>query len=358
MAAPEPLAQPEERQPNPQPWRGGAGNRAVDDSLTNLQWLQGFSILTDGPEKPSASAPPEAPAGFGCPRQPPRRGHGLHGDSPATGKPAPSDTPSLCLLPLAPTPVDYRTDRQGKPPSSYATLISMSMRDSPQPRLSLSAICAWIMENFGYYRHTHPSWQNAIHHNLSLNKCFRKVPRQEGVWRGGGFWQVAPQDAGPCAEGVFQRRRLLAPPSASTQPGAALPEQGPPTSGTDPQGASRSRGSASSPPQAAEGPGRHNPLLRTRPVQSGLELTTALGSLAGLEEEAGLASLSKEGTPYAAGATLAGEGELPLCPEPCGEGAAEEEEKEEAVLGPPWAFEEEGACFGEGLLAKIQCWEA
>lgn len=52
--------------------------------------------------------------------------------------------------------------------------------------------------------------QNSIRHNLSLNKCFKKVPRQKDEPGKGGFWQIDPQYADMFVNGIFKRRRTSA----------------------------------------------------------------------------------------------------------------------------------------------------
>ncbi|NXN91925.1 FOXJ1 protein, partial [Rhinopomastus cyanomelas] len=104
--------------------------------------------------------------------------------------------------------IDYKVNPHIKPPYSYANLICMAMEASGEPKITLSAIYKWITDNFCYFRHADPTWQNSIRHNLSLNKCFIKVPREKGEPGKGGFWKLDPQYADRLKNGAFKKRRV------------------------------------------------------------------------------------------------------------------------------------------------------
>ncbi|CAF0729326.1 unnamed protein product [Brachionus calyciflorus] len=92
---------------------------------------------------------------------------------------------------------EYRTNSQVKPPYSYSQLIILSMKESKQSKMTLQMIYDWIIGNFSYFKKADPTWQvtfkNSIRHNLSLNKCFRKIARQKDEPGKGGFWTLDPE---------------------------------------------------------------------------------------------------------------------------------------------------------------------
>ncbi|XP_067946464.1 forkhead box protein J3-like [Watersipora subatra] len=109
--------------------------------------------------------------------------------------------------------------KDGKPPYSYANLITFAVNSTPRKMMTLCDIYQWIQDNFSYFKDAGNGWKNSIRHNLSLNKCFVKIPRNKDDPGKGSYWAI---DHNPI-EGQFgKKRRNPYSPEGSFSSGSSL----------------------------------------------------------------------------------------------------------------------------------------
>ncbi|XP_075388022.1 forkhead box protein N3 [Tenrec ecaudatus] len=138
-----------------------------DEELTNLNWLhESKNLLKSFGEPVLRSVSPV---------------QDLDDDTPPS--PAHSDMP-----------YDARQNPNCKPPYSFSCLIFMAIEDSPTKRLPVKEIYNWILEHFPYFANAPTGWKNSVRHNLSLNKCFKKVDKERSQSIGkGSLWCIDPE---------------------------------------------------------------------------------------------------------------------------------------------------------------------
>lgn len=146
-----------------------------DDDLTSLNWLQNNDILKGF--EVSATVPPVSPT---------RDVNGDLFETPPRGGQAKG--------PFTPDSLANKRKSPSKPPYSFSSLIFMAIEEAPMKRLPVKDIYSWIMEHFPYFRDARLGWKNSVRHNLSLNKCFKKVDKDKGQNVGkGSLWTVDPE---------------------------------------------------------------------------------------------------------------------------------------------------------------------
>ena len=142
---------------------------ALDSSLTSIEWLPNMQIGE------TSSTPPATPI--------------VKQSLPVTNSVQQKLEATEIELPST-TVID---SVHVKPPFSYVTLIRQAILSARLQRMTLNEIYQWIVDTYPYFRTAPPKWkvsscslatlddvlcfQNSIRHNLSLNKCFKRLQR-------------------------------------------------------------------------------------------------------------------------------------------------------------------------------------
>ncbi|XP_061842998.1 checkpoint suppressor 1 [Nerophis lumbriciformis] len=154
-------------------------SKAEDEELTSLSWLhESTDLLNSFSHSGLRSVSPLLDPDSQHPR------------SPSSSSPCPDDP----LLGDAHSAYDLAAGANRKPPYSFSCLIFMAIEDAPNKRLPVKDIYGWILEHFPYFASAPTGWKNSVRHNLSLNKCFKKVDKDRSQSIGkGSLWSIDPE---------------------------------------------------------------------------------------------------------------------------------------------------------------------
>lgn len=148
-----------------------------DDELTSLAWLQDRDLLRNiNPADRSLCTSPNSDDGS-------QKENDFDGMQDVTGSGSYYGQPHPPNVPYNP-----QKHVNSKPPYSFSCLIFMAIEDSPTKRLPVKEIYNWIVTNYPYFQNAPTGWKNSVRHNLSLNKCFRKVDKERGSVSRGYFF--------------------------------------------------------------------------------------------------------------------------------------------------------------------------
>ncbi|XP_078607854.1 uncharacterized protein LOC144879875 [Branchiostoma floridae x Branchiostoma japonicum] len=107
--------------------------------------------------------------------------------------------------------------RHAKPPVSYTAMIAAVIQESPEKKLTLLQIVDELKKRYSFFNGDYKGWKNSVRHNLSLNKCFVKVPRDaDRPFGKDNFWTVDGIESYLNPDGTFRQRRKRAQPGTAT----------------------------------------------------------------------------------------------------------------------------------------------
>ncbi|XP_019399723.1 PREDICTED: forkhead box protein M1 isoform X1 [Crocodylus porosus] len=142
---------------------------ALDNSLTNIQWLgrmssDGLSPSTVKQEMEKENQTPVQVEGIK-----------IEEDSSAVASTSTSS---------------WQDSISERPPYSYMAMIQFAINSTEKKRMTLKDIYTWIEDHFPYFKHVaKPGWKNSIRHNLSLHDMFVRETSANGKI---SFWTIHP----------------------------------------------------------------------------------------------------------------------------------------------------------------------
>ncbi|KAI8329093.1 fork head domain-containing protein [Blakeslea trispora] len=119
--------------------------------------------------------------------------------------------------------------KRRRPPFSYSSLIAQAILESKNCHMTLQDIYKWITARYpALYNAEDVGWQNTIRHNLSLNRCFKKVPKSKlsaaDNHKGkGGYWTIDPSHMQKFKNGSFAKGSVRRKQSTTDTPSLLSP---------------------------------------------------------------------------------------------------------------------------------------
>ncbi|CAF1588004.1 unnamed protein product [Adineta ricciae] len=176
----------------------------LDSSLTSIEWLPNMQI-GEGSPATSMTTTPSTSTATTLPTTP------IKQSLPVTN----NYQQKLEAVDVEIPTTTVHDNAHVKPPYSYVTLIRQAILSTRMQRMTLNEIYQWIVDSYPYFRTAPPKWKNSIRHNLSLNKCFKRLQRSTNDPGKGSYWAV--DESSDSSNQINSRKRKLEEIQPSTQ---------------------------------------------------------------------------------------------------------------------------------------------
>ncbi|XP_043370407.1 forkhead box protein M1 isoform X2 [Dermochelys coriacea] len=149
---------------------GEATSSALDNSLTNIQWLGKMSSDGLGPCTVKQEMEKE-------------------NQTPVQER-IKTEEDSIAATATATSSSLWQDSISERPPYSYMAMIQFAINSTEKKRMTLKDIYTWIEDHFPYFKYVaKPGWKNSIRHNLSLHDMFVRETSANGKI---SFWTIHP----------------------------------------------------------------------------------------------------------------------------------------------------------------------